>query len=54
MKKLIITGNVGDDPIIRTNPSGAEFACFSVGVSVGVKENPKTDWVDVTCNGKLV
>ena len=53
MKKIIITGNVGRDPEMRADQTGGEFASFSVGVSVGTKQNPKTDWVDVTCNGKL-
>ncbi len=57
MKKIIITGNVGRDPEMRAYQNGGEFASFSVGfsvgVSVGTKQNPKTDWVDVTCNGKL-
>ncbi|MCC2626127.1 MAG: hypothetical protein K0R14_2000 [Burkholderiales bacterium] len=53
MKKIIITGNVGRDPEMRADQTGNQFASFSVGVSVGTKQNPKTDWVDVTCNGKL-
>src|SRR6185437_1013685 len=53
MKKIIITGNVGRDPEMRADQSGGQFASFSVGVSVGTKQNPKTDCVDVTCNGKL-
>lgn len=38
---------------MRADQSGNQFATFSVGVSVGTKQNPKTDWCDVTCNGKL-
>ncbi len=53
MKKIIITGNVGRDPELRADQNGNQFATFSVGVSVGTKQNPKTDWVEVTCNGKL-
>lgn len=54
MKRIILTGNVGRDPQIRSAQDGAEFAAFSVGVSVGTKQNPKTDWVDISVNGKLV
>ena len=54
MKKIIITGNVGRDPEVRSDQSGAQFVTFSVGVSVGTKQNPKTDWVDISCGGKLV
>jgi len=53
MKKIIITGNVGRDPELRADQAGSTFATFSVGVSVGTKQAPKTDWVDVSCNGKL-
>jgi single-strand DNA-binding protein len=53
MKKMIITGNVGKDPELRVDPAGNAYATFSVGVSVGNKQEPKTDWVDVSCNGKL-
>lgn len=53
MKKIILTGNVGRDPEMRSDQDGNQFASFSLGVSVGTKQNPKTDWVDVSCNGKL-
>ena len=53
MKKMIITGNVGKDPELRADQSGNQFATFSVGVSVGTKQAPKTDWVEISCNGKL-
>ena len=53
MKRLTITGNIGRDPELRLDPSGNQFATFSVAVPVGTKTNPKTDWIDVSCNGKL-
>lgn len=53
MKKIIVTGNVGRDAELRADHSGNSFTSFSVGVSVGTKALPKTDWVDVTCNNKL-
>lgn len=53
MKKLIITGNVGHDPEIRADQQGNQFVTFSVAISVGTKLKPKTDWVDVSCSGKL-
>ncbi len=53
MKKMIITGNVGRDPESRADQAGNSFTTFSVGVSVGTKTNPKTDWVEVSCNAKL-
>jgi single-strand DNA-binding protein len=53
MKKLIITGNLGKDPEKRSDGQGKDFATFSVAVSVGTKDKPKTDWVDISCGGKL-
>ncbi len=52
MKKIIITGNVGKDPEVRSDSAGNSFVVFTVAVSVGTKTNPKTDWIDITCNGK--
>lgn len=54
MKKLIITGNVGQDAQVITTESGHSFAKFSLAVSVGAKDHPKTDWVQVMCNNKTV
>ncbi|MCX8514089.1 MAG: hypothetical protein RL017_881 [Pseudomonadota bacterium] len=53
MKKLIITGNVGREPELRADQNGNQYTTFSVGVSVGTKQAPKTDWVEVSCGGKL-
>ncbi|MCE2705837.1 MAG: single-stranded DNA-binding protein [Proteobacteria bacterium] len=54
MKKIIVTGNVGRDPEVRADQSGNQFVTFSIGVSVGTKQNPKTDWLEISCGGKLV
>jgi single-strand DNA-binding protein len=53
MKKVIVTGNVGRDPEMRADQNGNSFATFSLAVSVGTKQSPKTDWVDISCNDKL-
>jgi single-strand DNA-binding protein len=53
MKRLTITGNIGRDPELRLDQNGVHFATFSVAVSVGSKQSPKTDWVEVSCNGRL-
>ena len=53
MKKIMLIGNVGRNPEMRTDQAGNEFATFSLGVSVGTKQEPKTDWLDISCNGKL-
>lgn len=54
MKKMTITGNIGRDAEVRVNTqTGNEFASFSVAVSVGTKDKPRTDWIEVVCNNKL-
>jgi single-strand DNA-binding protein len=53
MKRLTITGNLGRDPEMRIDPEGNSFATFSVGVTVGSKAKRRTDWIDVSCNGRL-
>ena len=53
MKKILITGNLGKDPEKKSDGAGNQFVTFTVAVSVGNKEKPKTDWVDISCNGKL-
>lgn len=53
MKKIIITGHVGHDASVQVLNDGTEFVKFSVGIAVGTKQTPKTDWVDISCNGKL-
>lgn len=53
MKKIIVTGNVGQNPeLIKTD--NYEFVKFSLAVNCGTKDNPKTDWLSVTCNNKLM
>lgn len=52
MKKIIVTGNVGRDPEVRHAPSGESFVTFSFAVTTGPKNNLKTDWLEISCNGK--
>lgn len=52
MKKIIVTGNVGKDPETRYAPSGESFVTFSLAVSSGTKANPRTDWLEISCNGR--
>lgn len=52
MKKILVTGNVGKDPETRYAPSGESFVTFSFAVTTGSKANQKTDWLEISCNGK--
>ena len=52
MKKIIITGRVGRDPESRYAPSGEAFVTFSLAVTTGPKDNQKTDWLEISCNGR--
>lgn len=47
MKKLIVIGNVGREPQIRTTKNGKEFAEFSIAVNNADKS---TTWVSVVMN----
>jgi single-strand DNA-binding protein len=49
VNKVILLGNVGKDPDIRTTPSGITVANFSIATSKRVKDasgnwNEKTEW----------
>ena len=52
MKNIFVTGNVGRDPESRFAPSGESFVTFSLAVTTGPKNNQKTDWLEISCNGK--
>lgn len=52
MRKIIVTGNAGSDPILKQGTHD-EFAVFSLAVSAGTKASTRTDWYDITCNDKL-
>lgn len=52
MKKIFVTGNVGRDPESRYAPSGESFVTFSLAVTTGPKDNQKTDWLEISCNGR--
>lgn len=52
MKKIFVTGNVGRDPESRYSPKGDAFVTFSLAVKTGSKDNEKTDWLEISCNGK--
>ena len=51
MLKILLTGNVGKEPEIKTSQDGTQYAHFSMGVNIG---KGKTSWVDISCKGKLV
>ena len=52
MKKIFVTGNVGRDPETRYTPTGDSFTTFSLAVTTGPKDKQKTDWLEISCNGK--
>ena len=55
MNSIIISGNLGQDPIIRSTQSGKKVANFSVAVRRRVAKdangNVPTDWLNVTVWG---
>jgi len=50
LHEITTIGYVGRDPELRSTQSGKSFYTFSLGVSVGTKDKPKTEWLDVTAN----
>lgn len=52
MIKLTLAGYVGNTKF-NILPSGDPVLNFSLAVSVGTKENPKTEWIDCALWGKL-
>lgn len=52
MKKILVTGNVGRDPDPRYDTMGNMFVSFSLAVTTGPKDNQKTDWLEISANGR--
>lgn len=50
---VTVVGGIGQDPTIRSTPSGKKIASFSVAVDQGYGENKKTEWVNVIAWEKL-
>jgi len=50
LHEITSIGYVGRDPELRSTQSGKSFYTFSLGVSVGTKDKPKTEWLSVTAN----
>lgn len=48
LAKVIIMGNVGRDPEIRTTSNGDSYARFSLATNKVVKGEKQTQWWDVT------
>jgi len=59
LNKAMIIGNVGSDPDVRTIPSGARVAQFSVATSrrwndKNGQQQEKTEWHRIVCWDRLV
>ena len=57
VNKVIIVGNLGRDPEVRTTPSGQPVANFSVATTRKWKDREgnlqeKTEWHDIVCWGR--
>src|SRR6478752_8843260 len=58
VNKVILIGNLGKDPEIRTTPQGTSLARFSVATTTNWKDNTgarqeRTEWHDVVAWEKL-
>lgn len=52
MQILILTGNVGRDPELRTTQGGDQVCSFSVASKQGFKRDAPTEWFRVSVWGK--
>lgn len=53
MNKVILLGNLTQDPEVRYTPNGNAVAKFSIGVNSGFGENKRTDFIPVVVWRKL-
>lgn len=52
VNKVILVGNVGSDPEVKTTGNGNTVASFSLATSWKRGDEEKTDWHRVSCFGK--
>ncbi len=52
MNKIIIIGNLGKIPELKTTKSNAKFCNFTVAVNRVIKGDKLTQWFNVTCWNK--
>ena len=50
---VVVVGNLGKDPEIRSTGSGKKVALFSLAVDQGYGDNKKTEWVNCLAWEKL-
>lgn len=60
VNRVILIGNVGKDPEIRSTQDGKKIASFSIGISESWKDKnsgerkTKTEWVNISAFGNVV
>ena len=52
MHTAVFAGYIGRDAELKSTSSGDSVASFSLGVSIGTRDAPKTLWVDCSLWGK--
>lgn len=52
LNRVILTGRLGGDPVMKTFEDGKQLVYFSLGTRLGLKENHETDWHKITVWGK--
>ena len=50
---VVVVGNLGKDPEIRSTSGGTKVATFSVAVDQGFGDKKKTEWINILCFDKL-
>ena len=52
MHTAVFAGHIGRDAELKSTQSGDAVASFSLGVSTGTRDQPKTLWIDCSLWGK--
>lgn len=50
---VVVVGNLGKDPEIRSTSGGTKVATFSVAVDQGFGDKKRTEWINILCFDKL-
>ena len=54
VNKVILVGNVGNDPETTSFDSGSAVTKFSLATSYKTKDGDHTDWHSISCWGKTL
>lgn len=53
LNRIMLIGNLGKDPEVRTTPAGANMAAFTICTELKWKDKSKKEWHNVVCWRKM-